>query len=225
MKKSSGYHSSLFLYMNIAFAACLLLSNLVAGKLISVFGVALPAAVILFPVTYILGDIFTEVYGFKASRRVIWSGFACCIFAALVYMAVVALPYPGYWTDQSAYAVVLGTTPRILAASLAGYLFGEFLNAIVLSRMKVATKGRQLWGRTLLSSVVGVAFDTVIFINVAFLGTYSADVIWKLVLFQYIWKLCYEAALTPLIVFVIKKIKKFEGVDVFDHDVKYSPFN
>jgi len=210
--------------MNTAFVVCLLLSNLVAGKLIDVFGIVLPAAVILFPVTYILGDIFTEVYGFRASRRVIWSGFACNVFAVLVYYAVIALPFPDYWHAQDAYSAVLGTTLRILIASLTGYLFGEFLNSIVLSKMKVMTGGKRLWSRTMLSSVVGVAFDTVIFITVAFWGVYEASVIWKMVVFQYVWKLCYEAVLTPLIVFVIKRVKKFEGVDVFDTGVKYKPF-
>jgi len=224
MKNSADKHSSLFLYMNIAFVVCLLLSNLIAGKLISVFGMVLPAAVILFPVTYILGDIFTEVYGFKASRKVIWSGFTCNLLAVAVYFTAIALPYPDYWENQGAYAVVLGTTLRIFAASLVGYLFGEFLNSAVLSKMKVAMSGKLLWSRTFLSSVVGVAFDTIIFITIAFWGVYEAPVIWKMALFQYIWKLCYEAALTPLIVYLIKRIKRFEGVDVYDVGVKYNPF-
>lgn len=210
--------------MNIAFVVCLLLSNLIAGKLILVFGMTLPAAVILFPITYILGDIFTEVYGFKASRKVIWSGFACNVFAVLIYFAAIALPYPGYWDGQDAYAAVLGTTLRILAASLAGYLFGEFLNSIVLSKMKVMTGGKRLWTRTIMSSVVGVAFDTFIFILIAFWGAYEASVIWKMMLFQYIWKLCYEAILTPLTVVIIKRVKKYEGVDVYDTGEKYNPF-
>lgn len=222
MKKSS--YSSLFLYMCVAFVACLLLSNLVAGKLISVFGMILPAAVILFPVTYILGDIFTEVYGFRTSRKIIWCGFACNLFAVLIYYAVIALPYPDQWNNQDAYAAVLGTTPRIFAASLAGYLFGEFLNSIVLSRMKVLTKGKKLWNRTILSSVAGVAFDTVIFIMIAFWGLYDAPVIWRMILFQYLWKLGYEVILTPLTCFVINRIKKIEGVDVYDVGENYRPF-
>lgn len=208
----------------MAFTVCLLLSNLIAGKLISVFGAALPAAVILFPVTYILGDIFTEVYGFKTARKVIWCGFICNLLAVLIYFTTIALPYPDYWTNQNAYAAVLGTTPRILAASLLGYLFGEFLNSIVLSRMKVAANGKRLWRRTLFSSVIGEAFDTVIFIAAAFWGLYDAQVIWTMILFQYIWKICYEAVLTPLIVFIIKKIKQIEGVDVYDAGIKYNPF-
>ena len=224
MKKSSARHSTLFLYMNIAFISCLLLSNLIAGKLISVFGMVLPAAVILFPITYILGDIFTEVYGFRVSRKVIWCGFACNLFAVLVYFATVALPYPEYWAGQDAYTIVLGTTPRIFVASILGYLFGEFLNSIVLSKMKVAAKGKRLWVRTILSSVFGVALDTMIFISVSFWGIYETPVIWKMMLFQYIWKLCYEAVLTPLTCFFINRIKKAEGIDVYDVGEKYNPF-
>lgn len=224
MKKSADKHSSLFLYISVAFTACLLLSNLIAGKLISVFGVVLPAAVILFPVTYILGDIFTEVYGFKAARKVIWCGFMCNFLAVLIYFATIALPYPDYWTEQTAYAAVLGTTPRIFAASLLGYLFGEFLNSIVLSRMKVITNGGRLWHRTLFSSVIGEAFDTFIFITVAFWGLYDASVIWTMILFQYLWKLCYEAVLTPLICYIINRVKRYEGVDAYDVGVKYNPF-
>ena len=224
MKKSVDKHSSLFLYMSVAFVSCLLLSNLIAGKLISVFGTVLPAAVILFPLTYIVGDIFTEVYGFRSARKIIWCGFACNLIAVFVYLATIALPYPDYWTNQDAYKIVLGTTPRIFVASLVGYLFGEFLNSVVLSKMKVVTKGKRLWLRTIFSSVIGEGFDTVIFISISFWGIFDASVIWKMMLFQYIWKLCYEAALTPLTCFVINRIKKVEGVDVYDVEEKYNPF-
>ena len=224
MKKSAGNYSSLFLYMSAAFVSCLMLSNLTAGKLISVFGIVLPAAVILFPITYVLGDIFTEVYGFKAARKIIWCGFSCNLLAVLIYVATIALPYPDYWTNQDAYETVLGTTPRIFAASLIGYLFGEFLNSAVLSKMKVATNGKWLWLRTILSSVIGEGFDTLIFITIAFYGIYEVPIIRKMIFFQYIWKLCYEAVLTPLTCFIINRVKKYEGVDVYDIGEKYNPF-
>ena len=224
MKKNLAQHSSLFLYLAVAFVSCLLLSNLIAGKLISVFGAVVPAAVILFPITYILGDVFTEVYGFRAARKIIWCGFACCLLAVVVYAATIVLPYPDYWNNQDAYATVLGTTPRIFAASIAGYLFGEFLNSVVLSKMKVRANGKRLWHRTILSSVVGQALDTLIFIAIAFSGMYETSVIWGMIAFQYIWKLCYEAALTPLTCFVINRVKQREGVDVYDVGEKYNPF-
>ena len=157
--------SRLFMCIGIIFVTCLLLSNLVAGKLWAVTeNITLPAAVILFPVTYIIGDVFTEVYGFKKARTIIWLGFACSFFAVLIYLLTIALPHPGYWENQDAYAAVLGTTPRVAIASFAGYLFGEFSNSIVLSRLKVFTKGKNLWIRTILSTVIGEGLDSIIFI-------------------------------------------------------------
>jgi len=221
-RHSAGY-SNLFLMISIAFVTCLLLSNLIAGKLILVFGISLPSAVILFPVTYIFGDIFTEVYGFRSSRKIIWMGFACNIFAVLIYEATIALPYPDYWANQGAYTMVLGTTPRILLASLSGYLFGEFSNSIVLSRLKVLTRGKWLWLRTISSSVVGEAFDTVIFIMISFWGTYDDSIVLQMILFQYLWKLCYEILLTPATYAVVKWIKRKEGIDAYDRGIKYNP--
>ncbi len=218
-----GY-SNLFLMISVIFVTCLLLSNLIAGKLICVFGITLPAAVILFPITYILSDIFTEVYGFQRSRQIIWLGFACNVFAVLVYEATIALPYPDFWANQGAYAAVLGTTPRILVASLVGYLFGEFSNSIILSRMKVLTRGKWLWTRTISSSVVGQAFDTVIFITISFLGTYANNVILQMILFQYLWKLCYEIILTPATYAIVKWMKHKENNDIYDQGVTYNPF-
>ena len=224
MVNSDKKYSFLFLCLTTIFITCLLLSNLIAGKLILVFGMVLPAAVILFPITYIVSDIITEVYGFGCSRRVIWTGFACNLLAVLVYMATIALPYPDFWFGQEAFGTVLGSTPRILVASLLGYLFGEFLNAMVLSRLKVLMKGKWLWGRTIASSVIGVALDTLIFITVAFWGIYDTSVILNMILFQYIWKLGYEVVLTPVVCFLIKRVKVFEGSDVYDVGEKYNPF-
>ena len=149
--------SKLFMCIGIIFVSCLILSNLIAGKMWAVTdSITLPAAVILFPLTYIFGDIFTEVYGFKKARLVIWMGFAMSFFAVLIYLIVIGLPHPGFWEGQDAYETVMGTTPRVAIASFAGYLFGEFSNSIILSKLKVATKGKNLWMRTILSTVVGV---------------------------------------------------------------------
>ena len=157
--------SRLFMCIGIVFVTCLLLSNLVAGKMWAVTpDITLPAAVILFPVTYIIGDVFTEVYGFRKARTIIWLGFACSFFAVLVYLVTIALPHPGYWENQEAYAIVMGTTPRVAIASFSGYLFGEFSNSIILSKLKVATKGKKLWVRTIFSTVIGEGLDSVIFI-------------------------------------------------------------
>lgn len=217
--------SRLFVAVSVLFVTCLLISNLIAGKMILVFGITLPAAVILFPVTYIFGDILTEVYGFRNSRLIIWLGFACNFFAVLIYLATIALPHPDFWTGQEAFSIVLGTTPRILIASLIAYLVGEFSNSVVLSWLKVVTQGKWLWMRTISSTIVGEGFDTIIFITVSFLGTMSTSVLLQMILFQYLWKVSYEVILTPATYAVVRWMKKKEGIDVFDNDVKYNPFN
>lgn len=215
--------SKLFMYIGIIYVTCLLLSNLIAGKMWAVTdSVTLPAAVILFPVTYIFGDIFTEVYGFKKARMIIWMGFACSFFAVLVYSITIELPHPGFWENQEAYAIVMGTTPRVAVASFAGYLFGEFSNSMVLSKLKVATNGKNLWLRTILSTVVGEGFDSIIFITISFLGTMETSVVLKMILFQYLFKVAYEVVFTPLTYVVVDIIKKKENVDTFDYDVKYN---
>lgn len=215
--------SKLFMCIGIVFVTCLLLSNLVAGKMWAVTeNITLPAAVILFPVTYIIGDVFTEVYGFKKARTVIWLGFGCSFFAVLIYLLTIALPHPGYWESQDAYATVLGTTPRVAIASFAGYLFGEFSNSIILSKMKVATKGKKLWARTILSTVVGEGMDSVIFIMISFWETMENSVVLQMILFQYLFKVGYEILFTPVTYAVVKAIKKAEGVDVYDEGIKYN---
>lgn len=215
--------SKIFMCIGIIFVACLLLSNLIAGKMWAVTGsITLPAAVILFPLTYIIGDVFTEVYGFRKARTVIWLGFACSFFAVCIYLITIALPHPGYWENQEAYAVVMGTTPRVAIASFAGYLFGEFSNSIVLSKLKVATKGKNLWLRTILSTVVGEGLDSVIFIMISFWGTMENSVVLQMILFQYLFKVAYEILFTPVTYLVVKTIKKAEGIDVYDEGIKYN---
>ena len=209
--------------IGIVFVTCLLLSNLVAGKMWAVTdSITLPAAVILFPVTYIIGDVFTEVYGFKKARTVIWLGFACSFFAVLIYLITIALPHPGYWENQEAYATVMGTTPRVAIASFAGYLFGEFSNSIILSRMKVATKGKNLWMRTIFSTIVGEGLDSVIFIMISFWGTMDNSVVGQMILFQYLFKVAYEVIFTPVTYVVVRAVKKAEGIDVYDDGIKYN---
>ncbi len=216
--------SQLFMVIAVLYVTCLLLSNLIAGKMWAVTDtVTLPAAVILFPVTYILGDVFTEVYGFGKARGLIWLGFACSFFAVAVYMLTIALPHPGFWTNQEAFATVMGTTPRVAAASFAGYLFGEFSNSMILSKMKVAAKGKNLWMRTILSTIIGEGFDSIIFITISFYGTMDNSVLLQMILFQYLFKVAYEVIFTPVTYLVIGWLKKQEGVDVYDNNISYNP--
>lgn len=214
--------SKLFLIITVVYVTCLLLSNLVAGKMWAVTGnITLPAAVILFPITYIFGDIFTEVYGFKNARIIIWLGFACSFFAVGVYMITIGLPHPDFWTNQEAYATVLGTTPRVAAASFIGYLFGEFSNSMVLSKLKVMTGGKKLWVRTILSTLVGEGFDSVIFVTVSFWGTMENATLLQMIFFQYLFKVCYEIIFTPATYAIVNWIKRKEEMDTFDYNVKY----
>ncbi len=224
MKKEKVMVSEMFAKLGIIYVTCLLLSNLIAGKMMALGSITLPAAVILFPVTYILADVFTEVYGFKNMRTIIWTGFGCSAFAVVIYMITIALPHPGFWENQDAYKTVLGTTPRVFIASLAGYLFGEFSNSIILSKLKVATQGKRLWIRTILSTVVGEAFDTIIFIAISFWGTMDNSVLFQMMLFQYLFKVCYEVVFTPLTYAVVNWLKKKEEIDTFDSGIKYNIF-
>ena len=215
--------SRLFMCIGIVFVTCLLLSNLVAGKMWAVTdSITLPAAVILFPLTYIIGDVFTEVYGFRKARTIIWLGFICSFFAVVIYLITIALPHPGFWEGQEAYAAVLGTTPRVALASFSGYLFGEFSNSIILSRLKVVTKGKNLWMRTILSTVVGEGLDSVIFIMISFWGTMDNSVGLQMILFQYLFKVSYEVLFTPVTYLVVKLVKRAEGIDIYDEGIKYN---
>lgn len=224
MARDDATHSGLFTVLSGGFVATLLVSNIIAGKLILVGGVVLPAAVILFPVSYILGDIFTEVYGYRRTRTVIWIGFGANLFMSAVFAVTVALPWPEFFGAQEAYAAVLGTTPRIVAASLAGYWAGEFANAAVLSRLKRATGGRHLWMRTIGSTLVGQALDTALFIGIAFAGAMPARALMGMMVAQYLFKVAYEALLTPVTYPLIAWVKRVEGVDAYDDGVAYNPF-
>lgn len=225
MAKADARYSPLFLSLFALFITCLLVSNIVAGKLILVFGLVLPAAVILFPITYILGDVFTEVYGFKNTRIVIWAGFAANVLMSLVFLATLALPHPDFWKGQSSYEAVLGLTPRIVLASLVAYWVGEFANSITLSALKKATKGRHLWTRTISSTVIGQGFDTVLFIGISFFGSVPLSVLLGMMLAQYLFKVAYEVVLTPLTCLIVAKVKAREGIDTFDVGVAYNPFS
>ena len=224
MERERSTFSPLFLVLFAAFLTCLLVSNIIAGKLIEVAGVVLPSAVILFPVTYILGDVFTEVYGFRKTRSVIWIGFAANALMSFVFLCAVALPVPPFFKGQDAYAMVLGMTPRIVAASLVAYWAGEFANSITLSALKKLTKGRFLWTRTIGSTVVGQGLDTALFIAIGFTGLVPTPVLFQMMLAQYLFKVAYEAILTPLTYLIVGRIKRAEGVDAFDRGVAYNPF-
>jgi queuosine precursor transporter len=207
------------------FVTVLLISNLVGSKITAFGPVRVSGAQLLFPITYIFGDIFTEVYGYAASRRAIWMGFFASALMAAMGMIVVALPpAPGYH-DQAALQTVLGFVPRMVAASLAAFWAGEFANAFVLARMKVLTGGRHLWARTIGSTVVGQAIDTALVMVLAFGGTLDRHLIGELIVFGYLGKVAYEAAATPVTYAVVNWLKRREGVDAFDRGADFNPFH
>lgn len=219
-----------FDFVMAAFVAILLLSNVIgAGKIasINVPGVgAWPfgAGILFFPLSYVLGDILTEVYGYARARRCIWAGFAGLIFMAMMSWIVVALPPDASWTGQAAYESVFGQVPRIVLASICAFWAGEFVNSFVLAKMKLWTGGRMLWTRTIGSTVIGQALDSLIFYPLAFLGVFDTGTVLKLMLTQWVLKVTWEALLTPVTYAVVGWLKRREGVDVFDRDTNFTPF-
>lgn len=214
------------------FATTLTVSNIIAVKLIDAFGLVLPAAVILFPITYILGDVLTEVYGFARARLAIWTGFACNLIAVAAIWIAGQLPAAAGWTaglyaDPSqaslAYQAILGFTPRLLGASFSAYLVGEFLNSYVLARLKVRTGGRFLWIRTIGSTLAGQAADSAIFISIAFFDILPMSVLGSAIIAQWLVKSAYEAVATPLTYFVVNSLKRAEGIDFFDRGTDFNP--
>ncbi len=207
------------------FVTTLVVSNVIAVKLFEVGGLVLPAGVVIFPLSYIVGDVLTEVYGYARARRVIWLGFACNLLAVVAIWVAIALPPAGFWApNQAAYETVLGFTPRLLAASFAAYLVGEFANAAVLARMKVATHGRYLWTRTIGSTLVGEGLDSAVFITLAFAGVMPPAALLPTIATQWLAKTGYEVLATPLTYAVVNWLKRVERVDVYDRTTPLNPF-
>jgi len=225
-------HFRYFPYVMAAFVAILLLSNIIGASKPSF--VTLPggsewafgAGVLFFPISYIIGDVLTEVYGYANARRVIWTGFAALIFMAFMAWVVVSLPAAEGWPGQDAYEFVFGNSWRIVIASIVAFWAGEFANSIVMAKMKVWTKGRMLWSRTIGSTVVGQGLDSLIFYPLAFYGLagWPIEQLWEVVLSQWLIKTAWEALLTPVTYWVVNFLKAREGVEVFDTDTDFSPF-
>ncbi len=213
-----------------AFVTILLLSNVIgAGKVATIdlpgigawpFG----AGILFFPLSYVIGDVLTEVYGFARARRCIWTGFAALLFMAAMAQIVVALPPADSWDGQAAYEAVFGQVPRIVLASILAFWAGEFVNSVVLAKMKLWTRGRHLWSRTIGSTVVGQGIDSLIFYPLAFWGVWDNDTLLVVLLTQWALKVGWEALLTPVTYAVIGFLKRREGVDVYDVGTDFTPF-
>ena len=216
--------SKWFLTFAIVAAASLLTANIVAVKLVSILGFVLPGGAIVYPITFIVDDMITEVYGYSAARAVIWYGFLANLLFVVAAEVVLFLPAAGYWDGQEAYERILGYTPRLLAAAFVSYLVGTFANAIVMSRMKIWTKGRALWTRTISSTFVGQGLDSLFFVSIAFAGQLMWSQLLRVIITVWLFKTAYEVVLTPITYIAINWLKKTERLDTFDTNTNYNPF-
>lgn len=209
-----------------AFVTVLLCANLIgASKVASIRGFEFGAGVLFFPISYVFGDVLTEVYGYARARKVVWAGFGALAFASFMSWAVLAFPPAPEWPHQPAFETVFGSTPRIVLASLVAYFAGEFCNSYVLAKMKVSTNGRLLWARTIGSTIAGELVDSLIFYPVAFLGTWSNETLLRVLVGNYVLKVVWEAVMTPVTYRVVNFLKRAEHEDYFDRDTDFTPFS
>ena len=212
-----------------AFIAALLTSNIIAVRIVSlgdapvVGEIIATSAIVIFPISYIVGDVLTEVYGYAAARRVIWAGFAANLVMVIAIYAGGLLPAASFWEDQAAYDTILGFTGRLLIASFIAYVIGSFTNAYILARLKIRTQGRLLWVRTIASTIGGQGLDTFFFTFIAFVGVLSIGDVWRIFYIEWLLKVLYESAATPLTYAVVGYLKRREGIDVYDETTNMNP--
>lgn len=209
--------------MAVLFVVCLIASNLFATKVISVWGINLPGAVVIFPISYIINDCICEVWGFRKTRLVIWTAFAMNLFVVLVGQLLVWMPAASFWDGAPHFDYMFNMAPRVLTGSLLAFLVGSTINSLVMSKKKLADKGRFFGVRAILSSLAGEFADSMIFMPIAFWGTPVKTLLWMMVA-QVSFKVCYEIVVLPLTAFVVRKVKDYEGVDTFDEGISYNPF-
>ncbi|MBE9077378.1 queuosine precursor transporter [Romeria aff. gracilis LEGE 07310] len=211
--------------ITVLFVTVLLISNVASTKIVDFGFFTFDGGTLLFPLSYIFGDILTEVYGYGRSRRVIWMGFAAALLMSATFMLVGALPAASDWPNQEAYEKILGLTPRIVLASLIAYFAGEFSNSLILAKLKIATRGRWLWLRTISSTLVGQVLDTALFILIAFWGIFPAELIAVLVISNYLFKCGVEILFTPFTYWLTGWLKQQEQEDYYDTQTDFNPFH
>ena len=215
--------SSTFVFMAVLFCTCLIISNLIASKVFIVLGITLPAAVIVFPISYIINDCLSEVYGYRRARLVIWMGFLMNFFVVLITQLAILLPGAPFWPNDAAFRTIFGSAPRATIASLMAFLAGSTLNAWVLSRMKVLQQGKNFWLRAIVSSLVGECADSFIFIPIMFWAMGLKAVLTMMVC-QVSAKVLYEILILPVTKMVVARVKRHEGIDTYDTNISYNPF-
>lgn len=211
-------------YLAVLFASFLIISNIAAVKIIEIYGYIFPAGLIFFPITFIFDDIITEVYGFKASRKIIWLAFLANLLVTVSMFIVTQLPSSAYFENQSAFEAIFNLTPRILFASIISYLIGEFANSYILAKLKIATNGELFGLRAITSTAIGVGLDTILFCTIAFYGILPNNIILSLIGFQYFVKVSYEIMVLPLTYKIVSFLKKSDNIDYFDRNTNFNPF-
>jgi len=211
-----------FMLMGILFSICLVLSNILAVKQFQIFGFPSTAGLIIFPISYVINDCITEVWGFRKARLIIWTAFAVNFLAILLFQISIILPPASHWMMQDSYASVLAQTPRIALASLLAFLVGSFLNAYVMSRMKIMHKGKKFGQRAIASTVVGELADTLVFTTVGFLFVIPLNVVFQIIMVETVAKIMFEILVLPITRRVVNYVKQVEGTDVYDEDISYS---
>lgn len=216
--------SPLYVFFAILFTTCLLISNIVSVKLIQLGSWTVTAGIIVFPLSYIINDVISEIWGYRKARFIIWCGFLMNLTAIMIYSVAVAMPPAGIWEGQEGFAGVLKSTPRLALSSLIAYLAGSFINSFVMSKMKVKSQGRNFSLRAVVSTVFGESVDSVLFITIAFAGTVPFSVLQQMILAQIVLKTLYEILVLPVTVQVVNAVRKYEGADVYDENISYNPF-
>lgn len=222
-KKMKNKVSVVFMMLAVLFTVCLIASNLFATKVFAIGSITLPGAVIVFPISYILNDCFTEVWGYRKARLVIWLAFAMNFFVVIMGQIVALLPAASFWDGAEHFDYVFNMAPRVAVASLLAFLAGSTFNAFIMSKMKVATAGRGFSVRAILSSIAGESLDSLIFMPIAFWGADMKSLA-VMMLSQVTFKVCYEIVVLPLTVLTVRALKRHEGIDTFDGDISYNPF-
>lgn len=221
MQKSYKYLT----LITVSFVSVLLISNIASTKIVDLKWFVFDAGTLLFPLSYIFGDILTEVYGYKQSRKVVWMGFAMALLMSLVFIIVGKLPPAADWGNQAAYDTILGLTPRIVIASLIAFFVGEFSNSYILAKLKIITQGKRLWMRTIGSTIVGQFLDTTLFVVIAFYGILPTELLITIIISNYIFKTGLEIVFTPVTYAVVNFLKKKENEDYYDTDTNFNPFS
>jgi len=202
----------------------MLIANILAAKIISIGSWSVPAGVLIFPIAYILNDLIVEVWGYSKARLIIWAGFVVNILAAIFYTLAIVIPPAPFYEGQQAFQTIIGNSIRLIFASLMAYLSGSFLNAFVMSKFKVLTKGTNFSFRAIFSTLIGEGADSLFFIIIGFAGIFSLGILVKMIITQALIKTAYEIIVLPLTIFSVKKIKKIEGEDTYDKNISYNPF-